>query len=116
MLYFEQIRPQEHKILLTEPPQNPMKNREKLIQTMFEKYEFGALNISIQALLTLSAQVSIIHVTFSFLILSQKGLLSGVVVDTGDGVTHVVPIYESFVPQHLIRRLDVAGRHVTQVL
>ena len=36
--------------------------------------------------------------------------MSGVVVDTGDGVTHVVPVYDGFVPQHLIRRLDVAGR------
>jgi actin-related protein 2 len=42
--------------------------------------------------------------------------MSGVVVDTGDGVTHVVPVYDGFVPQHLIRRLDVAGRHITQYL
>ena len=61
--------------MLTEPPQNPVKNREKLIEKMFEKYEFAAGNVSIQAMLTLYAQ----------------GLLTGVVVDTGDGVTHVVP-------------------------
>jgi Actin len=42
--------------------------------------------------------------------------MTGVVVDTGDGVTHVVPVYDGFVPQHLIRRLDVAGRHITQYL
>jgi actin-related protein len=52
-----QIRPQEHKILLTEPPENPVENRRNLIQTMFETYEYGALNISIQAMLTLYAQV-----------------------------------------------------------
>lgn len=97
--FFEKmkVRPEEHKILLTEPPQNPIKNRENLIQRMFEKYGFAASNVSIQAMLTLYAQ----------------GLLTGVVVDTGDGVTHVVPVYDGFVPQHLIRRLDVAGRHVT---
>lgn len=76
---------------------NPAKNREKLIETMFEKYQFAAANVSIQAMLTLYAQ----------------GLLTGVVVDTGDGVTHVVPVYDGFVPQTLIRRLDVAGRHIT---
>jgi actin-related protein 2 len=76
---------------------NPAKNREKLIETMFEKYQFCAANVSIQAMLTLYAQ----------------GLLTGVVVDTGDGVTHVVPVYDGFVPQNLIRRLDVAGRHIT---
>lgn len=64
---------------------------------MFEKYGFAAANVSIQAMLTLYAQ----------------GLLTGVVVDTGDGVTHVVPVYDGFVPQNLIRRLDVAGRHIT---
>mmetsp|Transcript_25485 Transcript_25485/g.35072 ORF Transcript_25485/g.35072 Transcript_25485/m.35072 type:complete len:267 (+) Transcript_25485:406-1206(+) len=67
---------------------------------MFETYKFAAGNVSIQAMLTLYAQ----------------GLLTGVVVDTGDGVTHVVPVYDGFVPQNLIRRLDVAGRHVTQYL
>lgn len=51
------IRPQEYKIMLTEPPQNPVKNREQLIQRMFETYQFGAANVSIQAMLTLYAQV-----------------------------------------------------------
>lgn len=90
--------PRNHKILLTEPPLNPLSNREKLVQTMFEKYQFGAVNVSIQAMLTLYAQ----------------GLMTGVVVDTGDGVTHVVPVYDGFVPQNLIKRLDVAGRHITR--
>mmetsp|Transcript_22283 Transcript_22283/g.22455 ORF Transcript_22283/g.22455 Transcript_22283/m.22455 type:complete len:395 (+) Transcript_22283:53-1237(+) len=94
------IKPRDSKILLTEPPMNPDKNREKLVEKMFETYHFGACNISIQAMLTLYAQ----------------GLLTGVVVDTGDGVTHVVPVYDGFVPQHLIRRMDVAGRHVTDYL
>ena len=85
---------------MTEPPQNPLKNRENLLQRMFETYGFAAANVSIQAMLTLYAQ----------------GLLTGVVVDTGDGVTHVVPVYDGFVPQNLIRRLDVAGRHITQYL
>lgn len=67
---------------------------------MFETYQFAAANVSIQAMLTLYAQ----------------GLLTGVVVDTGDGVTHVVPVFDGFVPQNLIRRLDVAGRHVTQYM
>ena len=32
------IQPRDCKILLTEPPLNPLKNREKMIETMFEKY------------------------------------------------------------------------------
>lgn len=38
------------------------------------------------------------------------------VVDSGDGVTHIVPVYESVVLNHLTRRLDVAGRDVTRNL
>jgi actin-related protein 2 len=94
------VNPSDYKILLTEPPQNPLSNRERLVQFMFETYNFAACNVSIQAMLTLYAQ----------------GLLTGVVVDSGDGVTHVVPVYDGFVPQNLIQRLDVAGRHITRYL
>lgn len=37
-----QIDPSQNKIMLTEPPMNPAKNREKLVETMFEKYGFAA--------------------------------------------------------------------------
>ena len=94
------IDPKDYKIMLTEPPMNPLANRKKLVTAMFELYGFGHCNVSIQAMLTLYAQ----------------GLLTGCVVDTGDGVTHVVPVFDGFVPQNLIRRLDVAGRHVTRYL
>jgi hypothetical protein len=52
-----QIDPSQHKILLTEPPMNPTKNREQIVEKMFEKYGFGACSVSIQAMLTLYAQV-----------------------------------------------------------
>jgi len=86
--------------MLTEPPMNPMQNREKMVQVMFEEYGFQACYIAIQAVLTLYAQ----------------GLLTGVVVDSGDGVTHIVPVYEGFSLPHLIKRLNVAGRDVTRYL
>ena len=95
-----QIDPKECKILLTEPPLNPSANREKMIETMFETYGFKGVYVAIQAVLTLYAQ----------------GLLSGVVVDSGDGVTHVVPVYDGFALPHLTKRLDVAGRSVTNYL
>nr|WNV54349.1 hypothetical protein [Candida metapsilosis] len=94
------LNPQGQKILLTEPPMNPLKNRETMCQVMFEKYGFGGVYVAIQAVLALYAQ----------------GLSSGVVVDSGDGVTHIVPVYESVVLNHLTKRLDVAGRDVTRHL
>jgi len=100
--FFEKLKinPKESKILLTEPPMNPLANRKKMVEVMFEKYGFNAAYIAIQAVLTLYAQ----------------GLLTGVVVDSGDGVTHIVPVYEGFSLPHLTRRLDVAGRDVTRYL
>ena len=44
------------KILLTEPPMNPVKNRERMAQIMFESYGFQGVFVAIQAVLTLYAQ------------------------------------------------------------
>lgn len=56
--FFEkmQIDPTECKILLTDPPMNPISNRRKMLETMFEKYGFHSAYIAIQAVLTLYAQ------------------------------------------------------------
>jgi len=88
------------KILLTEPPANPFANRQKMYQHMFEEYGFGQTMVAIQAVLVLYAQ----------------GLLTGVVLDSGDGVSHVIPVYEGYGLPNLIKRLNVAGRHVTRQL
>jgi len=94
------IDPREHKIMLTEAANNPKKNRKMLVEAMFEKFNFEGVQVSVQAVLTLYAQ----------------GLLTGVVVDSGDGVTHVVPVYEGYTNPQNIQRLDVAGRHLTEYL
>lgn len=95
-----QVDPRDKKVLLTEPPLNPLANRERMVGTMFEQYGFNGVYVAVQAVLALYAQ----------------GLSSGVVVDSGDGVTHIVPVYESTVLNHLTRRLDIAGRDVTRQL
>nr|CAD1836605.1 unnamed protein product [Ananas comosus var. bracteatus] len=94
------VDPTECKILLTDPPLNPVKNREKMVETMFEKYNFSGVFIQIQAVLTLYAQ----------------GLLTGLVIDSGDGVTHVVPVVDGYSYPHLTKRMNVAGRHITSYL
>lgn len=94
------IDPRGRKILLTEPPMNPKRNREEMCQIMFEEYGFDGVYVAIQAVLTLYAQ----------------GLQTGVVIDSGDGVSHVIPVYEGYAMPHLTKRLDVAGRDVTRFL
>jgi len=94
------IDPKEYKVMLTEPPMNPLQNKEKMLEHMFETYGFEAAKVSIQAMLVLYAQ----------------GLLTGVVVDSGDGVSHIVPVWEGVCPPTLIKRLNVAGRHITRYL
>lgn len=128
--FHEKLKVDTHdrKILLTEPPMNPVKNRERMAETMFEEYGFGGIYVAIQAVLTLYAQGAFLLIrrretvrspTDGPSLLSPRsssGLQSGVVVDSGDGVTHIVPVYEGFALPHLTKRLDVAGRDVTRYL
>jgi actin-related protein 2 len=77
---------------------NPMSNRANMIKAMFERYNFSAVYVAVQAVLTLYAQ----------------GLLTGVVVDSGDGVTHVIPVFEGFALPHITKRMNLAGRNITE--
>ncbi|KAF7636979.1 hypothetical protein Mgra_00003558 [Meloidogyne graminicola] len=92
--------PNEHPVLLTEAPLNPQNNREKAAEIFFETFNVPALYIQIQAVLSLYS----------------SGRTTGVVLDSGDGVTHVVPIFEGFAVEHAIQRIDIAGRDVTRYL
>ncbi|KAK2068521.1 hypothetical protein P8C59_003155 [Phyllachora maydis] len=91
---------EEHPVLLTEPPLNPRRNRDMAAQILFETFNAPALHTSIQAVLSLYA----------------SGRTTGVVLDSGDGVSHSVPVFQGFTVPNSIRRIDVAGRDVTEYL
>ncbi|NXL61986.1 ARP3B protein, partial [Chordeiles acutipennis] len=76
--------PEDHYFLMTEPPLNTPENREYLAEIMFESFNIPGLYIAVQAVLALAASWTSRQV--------GERTLTGIVIDSGDGVTHVIPV------------------------
>uniref|UniRef100_A0A8C6U335 Actin n=1 Tax=Neogobius melanostomus TaxID=47308 RepID=A0A8C6U335_9GOBI len=94
------VSPEEHPVLLTEPPLNPKANREKMTEIMFESFNTPAMYVGMQPVLSL----------YPFC------RTSGIALECGDRVTHAVPVYGGFALSHGITRLELAGGHLTDYL
>nr|XP_012294441.1 actin-like protein 7B [Aotus nancymaae] len=94
------IVPEEHAVLVSDLPLSPSSNREKYAELMFEAFGIPAMHVTSQSLLSI----------YSY------GKTSGLVVESGHGVSHVVPISEGDVLPGLTSRADYAGGDLTNYL
>ncbi len=92
--------PEEQAVLLTEPPLNPKENREKIVRVMFETFNVPCLYLGVQTVLSLYA----------------SGRTSGLVVEIGEGMTNIAPIYEGFAVPFASSRIPLAGKDLTAFL
>jgi actin-related protein 2 len=94
------IDPADHPLLIAEAPLTLIADRKKMLEIFYEVFGFKQLRIDPQALLALYAH----------------GLVTGLVVDSGECVTHITPIVDSWLLRDLIGCMDLAGRGVTESL
>lgn len=95
------IIPEEHPVLIADRNLEFREgDREKTIEIMFETFHVPAFYVALQPLLSLYA----------------TGKTTGVVLESGDGITHSVPIYEGYPLSHAVCRLKLAGRDLTDYL
>lgn len=104
IFHYLRCEPEDHFFLLTEPPLNAPENREYTAEIFFESFGAKGLYIGVQAVLALAASWS-----------SSKAdkSLTGTVIDSGDGVTHVIPVVEGYVLGSSIKHIPIAGRDIT---
>lgn len=100
--YFDQLKadPELHPVLLTEAALNPKDNREKMISIFFDEFKVPGFYVATQAVLALYA----------------SGRTTGLVCDSGDGVTHIVVVYDGYSIKHAIARMNLAGRNLTEFM
>ncbi|KAG8186668.1 hypothetical protein JTE90_014744 [Oedothorax gibbosus] len=92
--------PSRGAVIVSEAPKNPLKNRERMIEILFERFDCRGAFVAVQAVLALYT----------------AGRTTGLVLDSGDGISHAVPVYEGYAIHHAISRMEYAGRTLTDHL
>lgn len=88
------------KVLLIEPILNSIKNKEHIFETMFEYFNVSSSFMGINGILSLYG----------------NGKISGITLDIGHEVSHIVPVYEGYSIKHAVNRINLAGNDITEHL
>lgn len=94
------VDPKECFVLLTDTPTNEVENREKMTQTLFEKFDPAAIYIANQAALSMYS----------------AGRMTGLVLDCGYGMTYAAPVYEGYAIKDAILTAKLGGKDLTAFL
>ena len=94
------VAPEETKTFCTEKILTPSSNRERMTQIMFETFNVSKFFVASQ----------------SSLALYSNGKTTGVVIDSGENVTHSIPIYDGYPLPHAVKRIEMGGRNLTENL
>ena len=111
--------PQEHNFVLTEPPMNPPENRENIAEIFFETFNVPGLYIGLRSFFALLGYEFVNKREEEKMDKDQKAAidsLTGVVVDSGDSATYIVPICDGFVVESNIKHISIAGRKITKFM
>lgn len=114
--HYLRAEPENHYFVLTEPPMNTPENREQMAEIFFETFGVEGLYIGVQAVLALYAGITAKAKQEQGGFLTKPEQLTGTVVDSGDGVTHIIPVVDSFIIGSCIKHIPLAGRDITRFI
>jgi centractin len=94
------VKPSDQPVYMLTNPFNGPEERQFLSEVFFETYDVPALYFQVSAVASLYA----------------SGRVTGLAIDSGECVTHAIPVYEGFPLRHALFKTRLGGRHVTERL
>ncbi len=93
------VDPSQYSVLVTNAPLNNSESRARLAESLF--------GMKVPSLAICNAAVLSLYAT---------GRTTGIVLETGEGITNAVPVFEGYALPHAVRQLNLAGRDLTRSL
>jgi actin len=100
IFYNLRVDPSLVNVLFAVHPLFPYSDLKKLFELFLEKYQCNAFYPVLDSMLTLYA----------------GGFQTGLVVEIGDSLTRITPIYQGYKLDHAIKHLDIGGRTLTKFM